>query len=109
MPIINITPELIKKNHWRYQSTIRKATNERINTIMQYGKFTCEDVANLCGVSLSTAKRYMKDYTRMPIRKIWLLSRLLNVKIDCFSDIDWWQNYLIQNLDLPQTDAERRK
>lgn len=106
MPIINITPELIEKNHWRYHTMIRPNTGERINKIMEYGKFTCEDLAVLLEVDIRTARRYMKDYTRMPVRKIWLLSRLLNVTMDCFPDMGWWQDHIIKDIELPQTDAD---
>ncbi len=102
MPMIEITPELIEKNHWRYQQTIRKITNERITEILKYANFDAADLAVFLNIDIKTAKRYMKDFTRMPVKKIWLLSRLLNVRLDCFSDIGSWQNLIIDNIAPPK-------
>lgn len=97
MPIIEVTPEVIEKNHWRYQKTIHKTTNERINKILKYGNFTAHDLATLLDVDLKTASRYMQDYTKMPLKKSWLLGQLLNVRLDCFPNMYWWHNITIDN------------
>lgn len=98
MPLIKITPELIEKNHWRYQQMIHKNTNQRINKIINYSRFDIEDLALLLNVDIKTVKRYARDYTKMPLNKSWLLSQILNVRLDCFSDIARWQNQIIDTL-----------
>ncbi len=102
MPLIQLTPELIEKNHWRYQNIIHKKTNTRIRKIIKYSRLDIDDLALLLDVSPITFKHYMQDYTQMPLKKIWLLGQILNVSLDCFPDIGWWHDYLLTELPDPK-------
>ena len=107
MTFFNITPEFIEKAHRRYNNIIRHSTNKRIKVILKYAGYTVEDLAVLLEVDVETAKRYMKDFTKMPLKEIWLLGRACNVWLDCFPQMAFWHDTLINDMKIPESDKQR--
>ncbi len=105
MKFFDITPELIEKAHWRYERLIRENTNKRIALILKYAGYSVADLACFLEVDEDTIIRYMKDFSKMPIKKLVLLGRLCNVRMDYFPDMWLWHNRLIDDMKIPETDA----
>lgn len=107
MTLFNITPEFIKKAHNRYNLFMRQSTNERIRTVLDYAGYTIEELAVLLDLDIEILQEYMKDFTKMPLKKLWLLGRVCNVKLDCFPQMVIWHDVLIDDMKIPETDNNR--
>ncbi|MCM1323886.1 MAG: hypothetical protein NC218_06970 [Acetobacter sp.] len=101
-----ITPDFIKKAHWYYEYFMRKDTNERIRLLLEYCGYSMTDLALLLDVEEADVECYLVDFTKMPLQKMWLLGRVCNVAIDCFPDMWLWHNRMVDQLNLPETDAK---
>jgi len=109
MATFNLTPEFIEKAHKRYNTMVRKMVNDRFKLIIKYADYSPEDLAALWEVDMETVKRYMKDFTKVPLRKIWLLGRACNVWVDFFPKTMFWEGQLIKDMDIPETDEAYAK
>lgn len=105
--LFELTPEFIEKAHWRYDKLVHKMTNERIEVILKYAKYDIEELATLFNVDVDTMKCYMKDFTLIPVPKLWILAGILNVWIDCFSHVAFWENLMLDEVNLPETDESQ--
>lgn len=108
MPVFKLTPEFIEKAHKRY-IMVRKMVNERAELALKYADYSPEDLAALWEVDMETVKRYMKDFTKVPPRKLWLLGRACNVWVDYFPKTMFWEDLMIKYMDIPETDEAYAK